>query len=86
MIPPAIEKHFVQTTHGNTAYLEAGTQEKPPVLSVHGIPASTFLWRHIPSSLQDVYISPSWEKSSSRRYPQSGALSCSHLVGTFEGM
>jgi hypothetical protein len=48
MIPPATEKQFVQTTHGNIADLKATTQEEPPVPFVYGIP-----WRHVLSFLQD---------------------------------
>ncbi len=44
---PEIEKKFLRTSFGNIAYLEAGDPEKPPVLFVHGIPTSSYLWRHV---------------------------------------
>jgi hypothetical protein len=38
MIPPAIEKQFVQTSYDNIAYPEASTREKPPALFAHVLP------------------------------------------------
>ena len=49
MSAPAImtKKKFVRTIDGNIAYLEAGGPASPPVLFVHGIPTSSYLWRHV---------------------------------------
>ena len=52
MTTPAIEKKFVRTSNGNIAYLETGGAEKPPVLFVHGITTSSYLWRHVLRFLQ----------------------------------
>ncbi len=35
------------TSFGDIAYLEAGSGTRPPVLFVHGIPTSGWLWRHV---------------------------------------
>jgi len=35
------------TPHGRVAYLESGTPGRPPLLLVHGIPTSSYLWRHV---------------------------------------
>lgn len=51
----AIEKKFVRTTYGEVAYLETGRAGAPPVLFVHGIPTSSFLWRHVLRFLQDDF-------------------------------
>ena len=53
MKEPAIDKKFVRTSYGNIAYLETGADGKPPVLFVHGIPTSSFLWRHVLRFLQN---------------------------------
>ena len=47
MTDPVLEKKFVKTSFGNIAYLEAGDGARPPVLFVHGIPTSSFLWRDV---------------------------------------
>jgi pimeloyl-ACP methyl ester carboxylesterase len=44
---PAIAKQMVTTSFGNIAYLEAGGAPRPPVLLVHGIPTSSYLWRQV---------------------------------------
>jgi pimeloyl-ACP methyl ester carboxylesterase len=50
-----IEKRYLRTRFGNIAYLEAGTNTNPPVLFVHGIPTSSFLWRHVLEFLQNDF-------------------------------
>lgn len=40
-------KRFVQTSFGQIATLESGAPTLPPVLFIHGIPTSGFLWRHV---------------------------------------
>ena len=47
MTGPRIEKKFVKTSFGRVAYLEAGPDTRPPVLFVHGIPTSGYLWREV---------------------------------------
>ena len=47
MTHPLIEKRFVDTRKGRIAYLQAGDPSLPPVLFVHGIPTSSYLWRHV---------------------------------------
>ena len=44
MSPP--EKEFVTTSFGRIACIQAGDPAAPPVLFVHGIPTSGWLWRH----------------------------------------
>jgi len=55
MTEPAIEKSFVRVSYGNIAYLETGAAGKPPVLFVHGIPTSSYLWRHVLRFLQNDF-------------------------------
>ena len=50
-----IEKKFISLTYGDIAYLEAGSEDKPPVLFVHGIPTSGYLWRHVIRFLQNDF-------------------------------
>jgi len=47
MEPSVVDKRWVTTRYGEIAYLETGPSGKPPVLFVHGIPTSSFLWRHV---------------------------------------
>ena len=47
MTDPALEKKFAPLSFGDIAYLEAGSADRPPLLLVHGIPTSSFLWRHV---------------------------------------
>ncbi len=54
MSSPALDKKFVSTSFGDIAYLETGSSEKPPVLFVHGIPTSSYLWRHPMRFLQNA--------------------------------
>lgn len=51
----AIEKAFVATSFGNIAYLEVGKATKPPLLFVHGIPTSSYLWRRVLRFLQNDF-------------------------------
>jgi pimeloyl-ACP methyl ester carboxylesterase len=55
MTEPATEKSFVRVSYGNIAYLETGAAGKPPVLFVHGIPTSSYLWRHVLRFLQNDF-------------------------------
>ncbi len=47
MTTPAISKKTIATSYGTIAYLETGVAPKPPVLFVHGIPTSGYLWRQV---------------------------------------
>lgn len=42
---------FVATSRGRIAYRETGAPDRPAALFVHGIPTSSFLWRHVMRSL-----------------------------------
>lgn len=42
-----LRKQFAPTPYGRVAYLARGPEGGPPVLLVHGIPTSSFLWRHV---------------------------------------
>jgi len=55
MTPAALRKEFIELSCGRIAYLETGGSERPPVLLVHGIPTSGFLWRHVMRFLQDDF-------------------------------
>ena len=55
MTPTPIAKKFVDLSYGRIAYLETGRTPKPPVLMVHGIPTSSFLWRHVLRFLQNDF-------------------------------
>ncbi len=48
-----MQKQFVETSFGEIAYLEAGQSGLPPVLFIHGIPTSGWLWRHVLGFLQE---------------------------------
>jgi pimeloyl-ACP methyl ester carboxylesterase len=50
-----IEKKYVKISRGNIAYLEVGIAENPTILFVHGIPTSSFLWRHVLDFLQNDF-------------------------------
>lgn len=52
---PRLPKTFLETRFGNIAYLETGSEAKPPVLFVHGIPTSGYLWRHVLRFLQNDF-------------------------------
>jgi len=49
------KKRYLQLSYGNIAFLEAGTTNQPPVLFVHGIPTSSFLWRKVFDLLQNDF-------------------------------
>ena len=53
MSRPAIPKRYAETPFGRIAYLESGAPTAPPVLLVHGIPTSSYLWRHVMRFLGD---------------------------------
>ena len=55
MSTSAIPKQFVELSMAKVAYLEAGDPSKPPVLFVHGIPTSSYLWRHVMRLLQNDF-------------------------------
>jgi len=55
MTESIIEKKALQTSFGRIAYLETGSADKPPVLFVHGIPTSGYLWRHVLRFLQNDF-------------------------------
>lgn len=48
-------KKRATTSFGSIAYVEAGDPSAPPVLFVHGIPTSSYLWRHVIADLRDAY-------------------------------
>jgi pimeloyl-ACP methyl ester carboxylesterase len=50
-----LKKRYLNVSFGAIAYLETGTGNKPPLLLVHGIPTSGFLWRHVLVSLQEDF-------------------------------
>ena len=50
-----IKKKYVKTSFGKIAYMESGSVDKPPVLLVHGIPTSSYLWRHVLTLLQNDF-------------------------------
>ena len=50
-----MEKKHQQTSFGDITYLEAGDPSSPPVLLVHGIPTSSYLWRHVLRFLQNDF-------------------------------
>lgn len=56
MTATGFEKQFVQTSFGTIAYARAGDPAKPPVLFVHGIPTSSYLWRHVMRFLQHDFF------------------------------
>jgi len=55
MTKPAIEKKTIRTSFGTIAYIETGSPSRPPVLFVHGIPTSSYLWRHVVRFLQNDF-------------------------------
>jgi len=44
---PRERKNRLSTSMADVAYLQAGDAARPPVLFVHGIPTSSWLWRHV---------------------------------------
>ena len=55
MTTPLAPKRFVRTSFGRIAYLETGAADAPPVLFVHGIPTSSYLWRDVIRLLQNDF-------------------------------
>lgn len=55
MTKSATRKQRVHTSYGEVAYLETGRAGAPPVLFIHGIPTSSFLWRHVLRLMQDDF-------------------------------
>ena len=55
-----LEKKYLKTSFGNIAYLEMGANTKPPVLFVHGIPTSGFLWRQVLAFLKEDFHCTLW--------------------------
>lgn len=43
----SIDKKWIRTSFGRIAYLERGADARPPVLFLHGIPTSSYLWRDV---------------------------------------
>jgi pimeloyl-ACP methyl ester carboxylesterase len=54
-LSPQLQKQFRRTSFGDIAYLEVGSEGQPPVLFIHGIPTSGYLWRHVLRFLQDNF-------------------------------
>lgn len=50
-----IAKRIVDTPTARVAYRESGPRDRPAVLLVHGIPTSSFLWRHVMTALGDGF-------------------------------
>lgn len=50
-----VDKKLIETSFGRIAYVEAGAPENPPVLLIHGIPTSSYLWRRVLPFLQDEF-------------------------------
>lgn len=42
-----VTKKFLDTSFGRIAYIESGNDKHMPVLFVHGIPTSSYLWRNV---------------------------------------
>lgn len=42
-----LKKKYASVSMGEIAYLETGDSSRPPVLLVHGIPTSSYLWRDV---------------------------------------
>ncbi|MFH2008577.1 MAG: alpha/beta hydrolase [bacterium] len=55
MTTPSLPKKYAELSCGRIAYLEVGGADKPPVLFVHGIPTSGYLWRHVLRFLQNDF-------------------------------
>ncbi|MBW1879221.1 MAG: alpha/beta hydrolase [Deltaproteobacteria bacterium] len=52
---PTLDKKYLRTSFGDIAYLETGSPDAPPVLFIHGIPTSSYLWRHVLRFLQEDF-------------------------------
>ncbi|MCC6525996.1 MAG: alpha/beta hydrolase [Polyangiaceae bacterium] len=55
MKPSLADKKFVATRQGKIAYLEAGAADAPAALLVHGIPTSSYLFRHVMRHLSGAF-------------------------------
>ena len=55
MKPSLARKRFAVLPQGRIAYLEAGARELPHLLLVHGIPTSSYLWRHVIEALSSEF-------------------------------
>jgi len=49
--PARFEKESLQTSHGRLAYRRVGVRRPERILLVHGIPTSSYLWRHVMPAL-----------------------------------
>ncbi len=49
-------KQFVTTRYGKIALVEQGSASSPPVLFVHGIPTSSYLWRRVIPHFADDFL------------------------------
>lgn len=53
----ALEKQFAETPEARIAYVEAGDPEGTPVLFVHGLPFSSYIWRDVIAAMpQDLRL------------------------------
>ncbi|MGK5093589.1 alpha/beta hydrolase [Deltaproteobacteria bacterium TL4] len=50
-----LNKKYIKTSYANIAYLETGSKDKPPVLLIHGIPTSGYLWRDVIQGMAHDY-------------------------------
>lgn len=55
MTDTPLHKKFLHLPMAKVAYLEVGDDRRPPVLFVHGIPTSGYLWRHVLRFLQNDF-------------------------------
>lgn len=51
-----MRKKFVTTNYGEIAYCESGDPAASPLLFVHGIPTSSYLWRRVMAPLSEHYL------------------------------
>jgi pimeloyl-ACP methyl ester carboxylesterase len=49
-------KQFVTTRYGKIALIEQGSDSNPPLLLVHGIPTSSYLWRRVIPHFADDFL------------------------------
>jgi pimeloyl-ACP methyl ester carboxylesterase len=50
-----LAKKYLETSFGNIAYQKTRSENNPPVLFVHDIPTSSFMWRHVLELLKDDF-------------------------------
>ncbi len=55
MTEPLLAKQFVDVRKGTIAYRAAGPPDAPPVLFLHGIPTSSYLWRGVMRALEGEF-------------------------------